>query len=147
MVEQVLKNYKKIRNKEKSLIVCANAEIETLKAISYNGIGEGKRSCKYITGNAALELSIIKKEELLQKAAETKKIADQILSEIAELKQEKNGDELFGVINLGYIENKTNNQIQEELNLSSATMHRRRKEALELLNEKGLWALFYKLDL
>lgn len=145
MVEKVLKQYKILRNKEKAYKACYDAKIETsIKGISYNGITEGKRSSKYITGNNAIEFTAMERSELLDKSREAGKLADEILAAVEELKNEKNGSEMYEVIKLRYLENRSCNDLK---NSSLATAHRRKNQALQILHEKGLWALYYKIGL
>lgn len=126
-------------------MACYEAKIDTaLKGINYNGITEGKRSAKYITGNNAIEFAVIEREELLKKAKEAGKLADEILAAVEDLKKEKNGSEMYEVIKLRYLENRSCNDLK---NSSIATAHRRKNQALIHLYEKGLWTLYYKLGL
>lgn len=145
MVEQVLKQYRKLRNREKAFMACYEAKLDNaIKGISYNGITEGKRSAKYITGNNSVEFTAMERIELLDKAKEVGKLADEILAAVEELKKEKNGLEMYEVIKLRYLENRSCNDLK---NSSIATAHRRKNQALQLLHEKGLWALYYKIGI
>ncbi|MGB6127857.1 MAG: hypothetical protein WBG30_03830, partial [Psychrilyobacter sp.] len=113
-----------------------------MKGIKYDPIISGKSSAKFIQGNDAIELATLKKEELLIKAKRADEIADNIYNTVLELKNEKNGEELFNVIDLRYFKNKKFEEIKKEIpEIEICTIYRRRKEALRILEDKYLWAV------
>lgn len=142
MTESILKKYIKLKNQATALKRCASLDPETMKGIKYDPIIAGKSSAKFIQGNDAIELVTLKKEELLIKAKRAEEIADNIYNTVLELKNEKNGEELFNVINLRYFQNKKFEEIKKEIpEVEICTIYRRRKEALRILEDKYLWAV------
>lgn len=144
-IENLLKKINTIKNKEKSLRISIDT-LDTIKGVSY-GIGEGKQSAKFITGNQALESAVIKKDEIQQKINGLAKLIDDMMSSIEDLKNERNGEELFRIIKNYYIENKSTGYIQDTMNISSSTLHRRKMQALEKLKEKGFHNLNQRMKL
>lgn len=142
MTESILKKYIKLKNQATALKRCASLDPETMKGIKYDPIIAGKSSAKFIQGNDAIELVTLKKEDLLIKAKRAEEIADSIYNTVLELKNEKNGEELFSVINLRYFQNKKFEEIKTAIpEIEICTIYRRRKEALRILEDKYLWAV------
>lgn len=142
MTESILKKYIKLKNQATALRRCATLDPETMKGIKYDPIIAGKSSAKFIQGNEAIELVTLKKEELLIKAKRAEEIAENIYNTVLELKNEKNGEELFNVIDLRYFQNKKFEEIKTAIpEIEICTIYRRRKEALRILEDKYLWAV------
>lgn len=142
-VEKVLYAYRDLKRASKRL---------RRRACTVNdGIKSGYKAADIIPGRLSAvcygggqqENSAVIKDELLRIANRADELRKKIREDIEELKEEDSefGEEMAIVIELKYFKKYKNKMIERKLLISERTLYRRRNNALEFLEKKGLHLL------
>lgn len=140
MVEKVLCKYRELCKKEKALTRKYHSYLETLKGIDYSKEKLFSKT-KHITGNNDIESAIIKRDECMKEIKSIRRLKTSIEEIIEELKDCKNGEQVYKVIAMRYLEGKRYEDIKDDIDVEIATVYRRRKEGIRLLEELGIGSL------